>query len=87
MSAKTIEHYFRHARRRALQRYDLHLEMPDYLAMVKVIQQGKAMLLFRESNARSHWLIEDRYIAVYDNTRKGISTFLPPEAIINYCKA
>ncbi len=52
--------------------------------MIKKIQTKKADFLGRESNTRTHWMVNDYLIAVYDSKRQSIATFLPPEAINNY---
>jgi hypothetical protein len=81
---KTVADYFKHARRRAIERYDLWLTRREYEQMIQEIQQGKHLLLQRESCSRTHWLVSGQYIVVYEKVRKGIVTFLPPEAIDNY---
>lgn len=83
---KTIEHLFKHARRRALTRYGLELSRQEYNAICLAIKTGakNATFLVRETNSRTHWLINDTYIVVYDKNIGGVSTFLPPDAIHNY---
>lgn len=82
--AKTKWHLYKHASRRIRQRYGVWIEEPEWNRMNRDIQQGKAQFLGRESHSRSHWMIDGYLIAVYDNKRQGIATFLPPEAINNY---
>lgn len=75
---------FRHARRRLIERYGVWLEEKDFKNLVARIQKGEATFLGHESASRSHWLIDDQWIAVYHKPKKCIATFLPPEAIDNY---
>lgn len=81
---KTRYMQYVHAKRRAQERYDLWIDEKVYFDMVEEIQQKKAEFLGRESNTRTHWLVRDIYIVVYDSSRQSIATFLPPDAIWNY---
>ena len=67
-----------------MERYGVWVENADYERMINDIQRGKACFLGRESNSRTHWMVDLYLIAVYDNKRRSIATFLPPEAIDNY---
>lgn len=83
---KTKEHLYKHSKRRALERYDLELDWKMFERFNQlIIKQSKQVLfLGRESHNRTHWLINDQFIVVFDKQRKAISTFLPPDAIHNY---
>lgn len=81
---KTREHLYKHARKRAMERYHLDLTPALYEEMITLIQRNKCFSLGKESVTRSHFMIHSQYIVVYDCKRKAISTFLPPEAIWNY---
>jgi len=76
--------YFRHAKKRAFERYGLSLSSDDWERLNRQVVNGKGLLLLSESNNRTHWLLEDQYIVVYEKSRKGIVTFLPPEMIMSY---
>lgn len=82
--AKTLEDQYRHARNRAVERYGLSLTKELYQEMISEIQRGKASFLFKESNTRTHWLVKDQFIVVYDRARRSIATFLPPDNIHAY---
>lgn len=85
---KTREIQFKHAQKRARERYGLFLTFEDYMSFVNLIREGtsskRVLPLGRESISRSHFLIDDMYIVVYDKTRQSIATFLPADAINNY---
>lgn len=83
-SPKEKQHQFKHAQRRLRERYDVWIDEKDYDSMIADIQKQRAEFLGRESHSRTHWLVRDFMIAVYDSKRKSIATFLPPEAINNY---
>lgn len=85
---KTADVLFHHAQKRALQRYDLELSRHEYDRMISAIRNHHDVnFLKRESYSRTHWLVFDKYIVVYNNVAKGIATFLPPEAIWGYLGA
>lgn len=72
-----------HARKRALQRFDVQLNRHQLQALVTQIQNGFATLVERQSLRVSVWRItlEDgrRPHVVYDKQRKTIVTFLPED--------
>jgi hypothetical protein len=77
----------RHAMKRARERYDVHLNIEHYIELVKQIQSSQAPKVFKESNRLGHFLVKHggtEMIAVYDNQRKTIVTFLPFEALKGY---
>lgn len=62
------------------------LSSGSYAALVESIQAGRAEYIRRQSNTRTWWYVQHHGItmlAVYDNRRNGIVTFLPMEAINN----
>ena len=73
-----------HAKKRALERYDLELTRTDMEAMVKQIMDNEVDTFYRSSTNRNTlhkvtW--EGRtLIVVYDKDRKTIVTFLPEDA-------
>lgn len=69
-----------HARRRALERYELDLNRHDLREVVESIQAGKATFVRRQSLRVSIWEVTVKGQAcrvVYDKLRKTIVTFLP----------
>lgn len=73
-----------HAKRRALERYDLHLTTADYRDMCRVILSGRAQDIefivrrsCRLSLHRIRWKGQS-FIVGYDSARKNITTFLTP---------
>jgi hypothetical protein len=81
---KTAKDCFKHAIKRARERYDEWFTIKDMERMSLLIRQGKAKHLLNESHSRTHWLIEDKYIVVYNKNLSAITTFLPPEKIFLY---
>lgn len=80
MNAKRRQQ-FRHAKRRANERFGIHLDQNSECQMVKQIQNGQAKLLDRQSQRISVWGIEiqgQKVAVVYDNVRKAIVTFMYP---------
>lgn len=71
-----------HAKRRALQRYDLALNREQLDALVKRIQTGdNVTFVLKQSNRISHYELEiegKKVRVVYDRERHNIVTFLPP---------
>lgn len=81
---KTKKHLYKHCWKRAWSRYELDLTREIYDKFNRWIQckeENKVKFLRKESNSRTHWLIKDIYIVVYDKNVGAIATFLPPEAI------
>lgn len=89
MSRKTVRDCHRHAIKRARERYDIHINDADLIQMADLIRKGRrgeAKHLLNESVSRTHWLIKDQYIVVYNKSLSCITTFLPPESIFLYLK-
>lgn len=77
---------FDHARARLWARYGFELTPGEWANMGKTIEEGKAQLLYRESNKRAHYIVKHRHRllpVVYDHSTKGIVTFLPLTALGN----
>lgn len=86
-TAKTVADLHKHAAKRALERYHEFFTLKDMEDLSRSIQQGEAKFLLNESHSRSHWLIQDKFIVVYNKHLKAITTFLPPESIWCYLEA
>lgn len=77
----------RHARQRAIERYDIEFDQAMHQTFLRAIQSGdlrKAVKLWRQSNRVSIfkvWFDEKWIPVVYDNQRKQVVTFLPIEAL------
>jgi hypothetical protein len=84
MAVKTADDCRRHAKRRVVERYGEFLSFDEIKALELKLQNRQGLHLKKESNTRSHWLLEDKYIVVYNKNLRAIVTFLPPDAIINY---
>lgn len=77
---KTRSVLHRHAKGRALERYDLDLNRHDLLAIVRLIQNQQGRFVERQSIRVSVWDVTYRekvVRAVYDKERHSIVTFLP----------
>ena len=83
---KTKEILFKHAKKRAAERYDLELTWQMFERYNHKIRMNDKSCypLAKESLRLTHWLIDDTYIVIYDKQRHAIVTFLPPDAIHNY---
>lgn len=89
MSRKTVKDCHRHALKRAKERYEMWFTEADLDKMARDIRCGNkcgARHLLNESGSRSHWLLYDQYIIVYNKNLKCVTTFLPPESIYQYLK-
>lgn len=79
-----------HTRKRARQRYGLHLVREDLDQIVGQIQrQEHAWWVYDESNRKSHWLVEyDGHLLpmVYDKGRHTVITVLPQSVLADYKK-
>lgn len=84
---KTADDLFRHAKKRALQRYGVEITPGRMNALVKEIHENKSVMLLRESNNRSIHFVSDFFLVVYDKSKRTIATFLPPEALKGYLEA
>jgi AraC-like DNA-binding protein len=81
--AKSSADSERHFRRRLSERYGLTITAEEYFRLCKDVREQRARALFRESNTRTHWLIDVRGVsvrAVYDKTQGALATALPPLA-------
>jgi len=58
--------------------------MEDMRRLSLKVQNRDALYLQTESRSRTHWLLEDQYIVVYNKNLRAITTFLPPDCIMNY---
>jgi len=70
----------RHAKRRASERYDLHLNRMDLKQLVTKIQNSDGKFVESLSLRTAVWLLEHEgkpVKVVYDRNRKTIVTFLP----------
>lgn len=81
---KTAKDCFKHAIKRARERYDEWFTLKDLERMSQAVRQGKAVHLLTESHSRSHWFLDDKFIVVYNRNLGAITTFLPPEKIFLY---
>ena len=69
-----------HAKRRALERYDLDFTKKIRNQLLDKIKRSDGTFLFRQSRRVSVWEVEHenkKYQIVYDRNRKEIVTFLP----------
>ena len=81
---KTSEILWKHAKRRAWQRFGLLLNRSDRKDIVLSSQKGEAELLGRQSIAKSIWVVKCQgrdMVAVYDKNRHAIVTFLTEEMV------
>lgn len=77
---KTRKDLFRHAKKRAKERYDLSLTNEDLNALVKLIQNNKGIFVKRMSLNRTMFLVEyknQNLKVVYDKARHAVVTLLP----------
>ena len=88
---KTREILFKHAKRRAVERYEFEIDQNTFENFNhRIMEYSKnriangILFLKKESNRLVHYLIDDIYIVVFCKQRKAITTFLPPDAIHNY---
>lgn len=73
----------KHAQRRALERYGIHCSYADLISIRDQIQSQRAAFVERQSHRVTVWDLthqQKEVRVVYDNQRKMIVTFLPPEA-------
>jgi hypothetical protein len=79
-----------HTRKRARQRYGLHLVRDDLEQIVGQIQRREdAYRVMDQSNRKSHWLVwyRERWLpVVYDRGRHAIVTVLPQSVLAEYRK-
>ena len=70
----------RHARMRALERFDVVLNDKDYEDLCRQIRKGLSKPVFKQSNRVSIHEVTFQgkiMVAVYDKERKTIASFLP----------
>lgn len=79
--AKTKEDcQIRHAKLRAMQRYDLQLTDHQYHNLCNMVRKGATKILFKQSNRVTIHKLEWNHITmtvVYDKIRNTIVSFLP----------
>lgn len=76
----------KHARSRAIQRFDVELSNDDLRVLVSLIQAGKAIFIERQSNRITVFsiLFKGKVLyPVYDSSRKSIATFLTQKMILD----
>ncbi len=81
---KTQKVLVKHAGLRAAQRYGICFGEAENQNAVRQIQQGKAVLIERQSLRVSVWKVTIEGVEIpvcYDNRRKSIITCLPPECL------
>lgn len=69
-----------HARKRALQRYNIDINRNDIEEIIKKINSGEAKFIEKQSLRVSIWFVEikgKKVKVVYDKLRKTIASFLP----------
>lgn len=69
----------KHAKRRAVQRFDISLSQDDIQEMIREIQNSQARFVLKQSHRVSLFEVTAKgkqLIAVYDRQRKTIVTFL-----------
>lgn len=75
---KKIREY--HVKKRSLERFGIFLSKRDQEQIVRIIREGRAMLLSRESNTKSHYKLEYEGImmrVVYSKEHKCLLTVIP----------
>lgn len=76
-----------HAKKRALERFDVSLTTADLNLVVQMIQDGRATFIEKQSNRVSVFavIINDKKVnVVYDKTRKTIVTFLTDDMVSTF---
>ena len=79
---------FRHAQKRALERYGIELNKDRYMQLCAQVKEGRGVYLGKQSLRLSVWRIETTNAAgeqvtpviIYDKNRHRIVTFLPADA-------
>jgi hypothetical protein len=84
MPRKTKDDCHRHAIKRARERYQVWFTQEEMKRLSDKVGKAGSLHLLTESVSRTHWLIDDQYIVVYNKNLRAITTFLPPECIFNY---
>lgn len=75
---KKIREY--HVKRRGMERFGIFLSKRDQQQIIRIIREGKAILLRKESNTKSHYKIEYEGIlmrVVYTKAHKCLLTVIP----------
>jgi predicted NUDIX family NTP pyrophosphohydrolase len=78
------ESQFKHAKRRAYERYGIFVDKPFIRNIVRLIQNGNATLITKQSRRVTIWdvvLEGNTYRVIYDNRTKNIATFLPINSV------
>lgn len=76
-----------HARKRALERYNLEVDRKLLNWFAGQIKSNKAIFFRRKSNRVTNWIVKynnENYLVSYDKQRKTIITFLPKEKMKNF---
>jgi hypothetical protein len=76
-----------HAKKRALERFDISLTTADLDKVVQTIQEGNAAFITKQSHRISVFSIlinEKKMNVVYDKVRKTIVTFLTDDMIATF---
>ena len=66
----------KHAKQRAEERYNAHLNRHEYYALVGKIMRGESTCIKRVSNSRTVHIVDDK-VVVYSSAHHKIITFLP----------
>lgn len=69
----------KHAKKRALTRFNMLLLRKDFNTIIKTIHTNKALLLERQSNRVSRWVLEYQGVlmqVVYDRQRRTVVTLM-----------
>ena len=78
-----MRHLRSHAITRAKQRYGLLLSRKDIEEVNRMIRNGEAEFIQRESRTRTRWAVTFRglrMVAIYNSDHNCVATFLPEEA-------
>ena len=81
MSSRKLINQRRHAKRRAMERYNVQLNRGQLKEIVGLIHTQKAKFIVRGSHRITFWSVPyngTKMIAIYDSTRHTVVTFLPP---------
>lgn len=86
MSSK-VKHLLRHASQRANERYGLQLTRNDHEAICRIIREGHAIVLEKQSNTKTKYALEykGQWLAVvYSKKLKCLYTCLPDVVLAKY---
>lgn len=80
LKRKTKADLAAHFKMRLQQRYGITINKDGYKALIQQVQSGAAKFLFKESNTRTHFLLNEGgtdVVAVYNSQLKALCTALP----------